>query len=265
MVMKIKDYLLNRMAELGTIHMTLLDPDKVTIKEFKDLAFMVQEYGSDALMVGGSLGVSEGQLDEYLSAIKNSLKIPIILFPGSIANLSKYADAVFFLSVLNSVDPYFIVGAQVQASVLLIKRFRNLEPISLAYIIIGDGGAVGYVSHARPIPYDRDDIALAYAYAAQLIGFDMIYLEAGSGAREPIRPKMVFKVKSLVTKPVIVGGGIKDPDKATELALAGADAIVTGTIAEENPELLKDIVRAAHEGGITRRNSKRGQEFQENH
>ncbi len=252
--MGVKDYLLKRIAEVGAIHMTLLDPDKVTAKEFKELALMVQEYGSDALMVGGSLGISEGgQLDEYLSAVKGSLKIPVILFPGSVANLSRYADAVFFLSVLNSADPYFIVGAQIQASVLLVKRFRNLEPISLAYIIVGDGGAVGYVSNARPIPYDRDDIALAYAYTAQLMGFDMIYLEAGSGAREPVRPRMVSRVKQLVSKPLIVGGGIRDPEKASELALAGADAIVTGTIVEEKPELIKDIIRAVHEGGMTRK------------
>ncbi len=258
--MGIKNYLVNRIAELGSIHMTLLDPDKVSANEFRELALMVQEYGSDALMVGGSLGISEGQLDEYLGAVKGSLKIPVILFPGSVANLSKYADAVFFLSVLNSADPYFIVGAQIQASVLLVKKFRNLEPISLAYIIVGDGGAVGYVSHARPIPYDRDDIALAYAYAAQLMGFDMIYLEAGSGAREPVRPRMVSRIKQLVSKPLIVGGGIKDPERAAELALAGADAVVTGTIIEEKPELIKDIIRAVHEGGSSRRNLKRNQE-----
>lgn len=253
--MRVKDYLLSRISEVGTIHMTLLDPDKVSAREFRELALMAQEYGSDALMVGGSLGISEDQLDEYLSAVKGLLKIPIILFPGSVANLSRYADAVFFLSVLNSADPYFIVGAQVQASVLLLKRFRNLEPISLAYIIVGDGGAVGYISHARPIPYDRDDIALAYAYTAQLIGFDMIYLEAGSGAREPVRPRMVSRVKSLVNKPLIVGGGIRDPAKAYELAFSGADAIVTGTIVEENPELLKDVIRSTHEGGMARKNS----------
>ncbi|GAB6943505.1 geranylgeranylglyceryl/heptaprenylglyceryl phosphate synthase [Vulcanisaeta sp. JCM 14467] len=251
--MGVKDYLLRRIAEVGAIHMTLLDPDKVTAREFRELALMVQDYGSDAIMVGGSLGISEGQLDEYLSAVKGSLKIPVILFPGSVANLSRYADAVFFLSVLNSADPYFIVGAQIQASVLLLKRFRNLEPISLAYIIVGDGGAVGYVSNARPIPYERDDIALAYAYAAQLMGFDMIYLEAGSGAHEPVRPRMVSRVKQLVSKPLIVGGGIRDPEKAAELALAGADAVVTGTIIEERPELVKDIIRAVHDGGITRR------------
>ncbi|BDR92192.1 geranylgeranylglyceryl/heptaprenylglyceryl phosphate synthase [Vulcanisaeta souniana] len=258
--MGIKNYLVNRIAELGSIHMTLLDPDKVSANEFRELALMVQEYGSDALMVGGSLGISEGQLDEYLSAVKDLLKIPVILFPGSVANLSKYADAVFFLSVLNSADPYFIVGAQIQASVLLVKKFRNLEPISLAYIIVGDGGAVGYVSHARPIPYDRDDIALAYAYAAQLMGFDMIYLEAGSGARESVRPRMVSRIKQLVSKPLIVGGGIKDPERAAELALAGADAVVTGTIIEEKPELIKDIIRAVHEGGSSRRSLKRNQE-----
>ncbi|WP_069807688.1 geranylgeranylglyceryl/heptaprenylglyceryl phosphate synthase [Vulcanisaeta thermophila] len=250
--MGVKEYLLGRIRELGTIHMTLLDPDKVSPREFLELARRAQDYGTDAIMVGGSLGVSEGQLDEYLKPLRDFIKVPIILFPGSVANLSNYADAVFFLSVLNSADPYFIVGAQVQAAVLLIKRFRRLEPISLAYLIIGDGGAVGYVSHARPIPYDRDDIALAYAYAAQLMGFEMVYLEAGSGAREPVRARMISRVKSIVTRPVIVGGGIRSPEKAMEAAVAGADAVVTGTIVEEDPELLKDIIRAVHEGGIKR-------------
>jgi len=250
----VKEYLLGAMGRWGSIHMTLLDPDKLSSDDFLKLAIRAQEAGTDALMVGGSLGVTEGQLDEYIGLIKDKVKIPIILFPGSLAGISSRADALFFLSVMNSTDPYFIVGAQVQASVLLLRRFRNLEVISLAYIIVGDGGAVGYVSSARPIPYGRDDLAVAYAYAAQLMGFDMIYLEAGSGAREPVGVSMVSRVKSVVSRPLIVGGGIRDPEIAYKVALAGADAVVTGTIIEEDPGILASIVKSVHEGGSVRKN-----------
>jgi phosphoglycerol geranylgeranyltransferase len=232
--------------------MTLLDPDKLSRDDFVKLALRAQEAGTDALMVGGSLGISEGQLDDYLGQIRGKLRIPVILFPGSLAGMSNKADAVFFLSVLNSADPYFIVGAQVQASVLLMRRFRELEPISLAYIIIGDGGAVGYVSNARPIPYDRDDLAMAYAYTAQLMGFDMVYLEAGSGARKPISPTMVSRVRSILRKPLIVGGGIRDPEDAYRIASAGADAVVTGTVVEEAPDALASIINAVHNGGLVK-------------
>ncbi len=247
--MRVKHYLLEKIKKQGAIHLTLLDPDKLTPSEFRDLALYAQESGSDALMIGGSLGVTEAQLDEYLSKVKEKLRIPVILFPGSIACLSKYADAVFFLSVLNSLNTYYIIEAQVQASMLLLKHFKNLEVISLAYIIVGDGGTVGFVSNAKPIPYEKYDIAVAYAYTAQLIGFDMIYLEAGSGAREHVRPEMVARIKAIVEKPLIVGGGIRSPESAKALVKAGADAIVTGTIIERDPQSYREIVRAVHESG----------------
>jgi len=246
---KIKNYLLSEIDKHGTIHMTLLDPDKLSLEEFVKLAKMAENYGSSALMVGGSLGVSSNLLDNYLREVKSELTIPIILFPGSVAGLSQYADAVWFLSVLNSTDPYFIIGAQTQAAIMIAKRFKNLEPISLAYIIIGDGGCVGYVSHARPIPYDKVEIMIAYALAAQYLGFDFIYLEAGSGAKEPIPPENVNKVRRVISKPLIIGGGIREPETAYKIAKAGADIIVTGTIVEKSPEVLKKIIEAVKSGG----------------
>lgn len=250
--MSVKNHLLNKIKEKKSIHMTLLDPDKIGIKEFLKLGKHAQESGSSAIMVGGSLGVSTDVLNQYLRELKHEISIPVILFPGSIAGLSNYADAVWFLSVLNSSDPYFIIGAQVQAAVLLIKRFKTVEPISLAYIVVGDGGSVSYVSHTRPIPYNKEDVILAYALAAQCIGFDFIYLEAGSGAKEPVSVSVISKVKKFINRPLIVGGGIRDSEIAYRIAKAGADIVVTGTIVEKKPEILKEIVKAIEKGGNER-------------
>ncbi len=121
------------MRKYGSIHLTLLDPDKIDIDKFVELSKNAEKSGSSAVMVGGSLGVNEKLLDEYLEAAKREVNIPFILFPGNIAGgLSSKADALFYLSVLNSLDPYYIIGAQVQASILLAKRYTSLDVISMA-------------------------------------------------------------------------------------------------------------------------------------
>ncbi len=252
--MTIYDYLLGELRKYGSIHLTLLDPDKIDIGKFVELSKNAEKSGSSAVMVGGSLGVNEKLLDEYLEAAKREVGIPFILFPGNIAGLSSKADALFYLSVLNSLDPYYIIGAQVQASILLAKRYSSLDVISMAYIIVGEGGAAGYVSNARMLPFERDDIIIAYALAAKYLGFNVIYLEAGSGAKEPVRPSILAKMKRLVDRPIMVGGGIRTPEVAYSIALAGADMIVTGTVVEESPSMvLSDIVDAVHRGGMDRK------------
>jgi phosphoglycerol geranylgeranyltransferase len=251
--MGVYEYLLEEIRRHGSIHLTLLDPDKIDIEKFIELCRNAERSGSSAIMVGGSLGVNERLLDDYLEAAKKEVKIPFILFPGNIAGLSNKADALFYLSVLNSLDPYYIIGAQVQASILIAKRYRSLDIIPMAYIIVGEGGAAGYVSNARMLPFERDDIIIAYALAAKYLGFSVIYLEAGSGAKEPMRPSIIAKMKKLVDKPVMVGGGIRTPEVAYSIALAGADMVVTGTVVEESPSMiLSDIVNAVHKGGMDR-------------
>lgn len=243
--------LLDKLAKVGSLHFSLLDPDKVSLERFVKLGKEAEAAGSDAILVGGSYGVSEGMLDEYIEALKAEVKLPVILFPGSVAGISGKADALLFLSVLNSTDPYYIIGAQVQAAVILAKRFRNLETIPMAYIIVGEGGAAGYASYAKPIPYAMEDVAVAYALAAYYLGFRAIYIEAGSGVREPAPPSMVAKVKRAIgDRLLIVGGGIRTPEAAYSIALAGADVVVTGTVLEESPSVvLRDIVEAVHRGG----------------
>ncbi|KUO84919.1 MAG: geranylgeranylglyceryl/heptaprenylglyceryl phosphate synthase [Caldivirga sp.] len=254
--MAVFELLTGKLLEMGALHFSLLDPDKVTLEKFVELAKGAEKAGSDAIMIGGSYGVNENTLDDYIEAVKREVKLPIILFPGSVAGLSRKADAVLFLSVLNSTDPYYIIGAQVQAAVLIAKRYRNLETIPMAYIIVGEGGAAGFASYAKPIPYHMEDVIVAYVLAAHYLGFPLIYIEAGSGAREPVPPSVVAKAKRAVgNRVLIVGGGIRSPEAAYSIALAGADVIVTGTVIEESPAVvLKDIVDAVHKGGRRRLN-----------
>jgi len=229
--------------------MTLIDPDKTGYKESVRKAFQAERAGTSAIMLGGSLGVNETLLDAIVKELKRKgLKIPIILFPGSVGGLSKYADAVWFISVLTSISVYHIIGAQVQAAVI-VKKY-GIEPLSLAYIIMGEGGAAGYVSYSRPIPFNRPEIAAAYALAAQYLGFSFVYLEGGSGGK-PIPEEVIRRVSSTIDIPLIVGGGIKNRELARKAARAGANIIVTGTVVEEaenEEEVIRDIIEGIREG-----------------
>ncbi|ABL78036.1 phosphoglycerol geranylgeranyltransferase [Thermofilum pendens] len=249
---RVKNYILEKIREHGAIHMTLIDPEKTTPEVAARIAREVAEAGTSAIMVGGSIGVSEAMTDEVVLAIKRSTEVPVILFPGSPTALSRHADAVWFLSVLNSQNPYFITGAQMQGAPI-VKRY-GLEVLPLGYIIVGEGGAVSIVSYTRPLPFAKPEVVAAYALAAEYMGFQFVYLEGGSGG-EPVPPKIVKMVKGVTTLPLIVGGGIRSPEVAKELAKAGADIIVTGTIVEESEnirETIGRIVRATREGALER-------------
>jgi phosphoglycerol geranylgeranyltransferase len=229
--------------EHGVAHLTLFDPEKLTPAAARQLAMGVKKAGSAAAMVGGSTATSVYQLDAIVRAIKTS-SLPVILFPNDVAGLSQHADAVFFMSLLNSTNPYYLSGAQALGAPL-VKRYR-LEPIPLAYLIVGEHtGAAGFVGSANPIPYDKPEIAAIYALAAEYLGMRLVYLEAGSGARHPVPPEMVRAVKKLSGIRIVVGGGIRTPAQAKALVKAGAHMIVTGTIAEKaSVNKLRQIIRA---------------------
>jgi len=229
--------------EHGVAHLTLFDPEKLTPAAARHLAIDVKKAGSAAAMVGGSTATSVYQLDAIVKAIKTS-GLPVILFPNDVAGLSQHADAVFFMSLLNSTNPYYLSGAQALGAPL-VKRYR-LEPIPLAYLIVGEHtGAAGFVGSANPIPYDKPEIAAIYALAAEYLGMRLVYLEAGSGARHPVPPDMVRAVKKLSGIRIVVGGGIRAPAQAKAIVNAGAHIIVTGTIAEKaSVRKLRQIIRA---------------------
>jgi len=227
---RVEKYLLEKIASEGSIHITLIDPEKVTPPQASRIASKARSSGTSAIMIGGSTFASATHLDNVVRVVKRTVKIPVILFPNNVTGISRYADAIWFMSLLNSVDPYFLMGAQVLGAPL-VKNY-HLEPIPLGYIIIGDGGTAGVVGKAVPIPYNKPELAVAHALAGQYLGIRFIYLEAGSGAKRPVPPEMIRAVKRYIDVPLIVGGGIRSRGQALAAASAGANIIVTGNIVE---------------------------------
>ncbi|MDD1760810.1 MAG: geranylgeranylglyceryl/heptaprenylglyceryl phosphate synthase [Methanothrix sp.] len=230
------ELLLTSAAARGAGHLTLIDPDSQSPEEAARMARAATEGGTDAIMVGGSVGAAGVLLHETVKKIKEQTDLPVILFPGSVAGLCENADAVFFMSLLNSRSPAYIVENQVLGAPLVLRY--GLEPLPMAYIIIEPGGTVGYVGDARLIPRRKPELAAAYALAAKYMGMRLVYLEAGSGADSPVPTKMVALVKKLIGNILlIVGGGIRSGATAAELVAAGADLIVTGTAVEKSQDV----------------------------
>jgi phosphoglycerol geranylgeranyltransferase len=196
-------------------------------------------------MIGGSTLASQTDLDDAVKRIKSKVKIPVILFPNGPMGVSKYADAVWFMSLLNSQNPYYIIDAQM-LSAPIVKQYK-LEAMPMGYIIAGEGCVAGYIGHARPLSFRHHKIAVGYSLAAEALGMRFVYLEAGSGAPEPIPPSMIGAVAKYVDIPVIVGGGIRGPEAALAAKMAGASAVVTGTLVEEESQVeerIREIVNA---------------------
>lgn len=231
MVGQVEKYLLDKIREDGAAHITLIDPEKTTSRMASRIAHEAESAGTAAVMVGGSTTISTSNLDGVVKAIKKAVKIPAILFPNNITGISRHADAIWFMSLLNSSDPYFLAGAQVLGAPI-IRKF-GLEAIPLGYIIVGEGGVAGVIGRACPIPYNKPELAAAHALAAQYFGMRFVYLEAGSGAKQPVPSDMIRIVKDLVSVQVVVGGGIRTSQQVKEIVDAGADILVTGTVVEE--------------------------------
>jgi len=230
------------------LHFSLLDPDKQKPWVAGSIAKTVEEAGSSAIMVGGSTLVSQKQVDETVKAIKKQSNLPVILFPSAAKYLSEHADAVFFMSLLNSRNLDYVIREHVKGA-YFIKQSK-IEPISMGYVIVEPGMTVGRIGEVELIKQDDIETAVGYALAAQYLGMNFFYLEAGSGAPTPVPNKMITAVKKNIDIPLIVGGGIRDAKTAKEKTQAGADIIVTGTKLEEEKNLkqaLKDIIKAIEE------------------
>jgi len=232
MIGNVEKYLLDKIDSDGSIHITLIDPEEVTPPQASRIVQKAKMSETSAIMIGGSTFVSAAHLDDVVKAVKRTVKIPIILFPNNVTGISRYADAIWFMSLLNSIDPYFLIGAQILGAPL-VKKFE-IEPIPLGYLIVGEGGTAGVVGRAIPIPYNKPELAAAHALAGQYLGMRFIYLEAGSGAKNPVPPDMIRAVRHYVDTPLIIGGGIRTREQALAAASAGADIIVTGNVVEES-------------------------------
>ena len=227
--MNVTEYLKEKMGE-KRLHMTLLDPDEQSAEEAARVAGIAEGLGTDGIMIGGSTGQSQDLLDRTVLAIKEAVSIPVILFPTTASAISPHADAIYFMSLLNSRNIKFIIGEQQRAALSLSNM--GLETISMAYILVEPGMTVGEVGEADLIKRDDVKRAMGYAKAAEILGMDIIYLEAGSGAPEPVPYDMVRAVKDILNIPLIVGGGIRDSQVARNTVEAGADIIITGTLVE---------------------------------
>jgi putative glycerol-1-phosphate prenyltransferase len=222
----------------------LIDPDKTNRAAILRICEMANQGGVDYFLWGGSL-VNETQAEYYISLLRAHTNIPIVLFPGSIYQLSSHADALLFLCMISGRNPELLIGQHVLAAPR-IKRLK-LEVIPTGYMYI-DGGAlssVGYMSNTQPIPADKPEIAQATALAGKYLGHQLIYLDAGSGALRPVSEEMISGVrKEIEGLPLIVGGGIRTAEQASQALQAGADCIVIGNSLEENPETLLELTTA---------------------
>jgi len=242
LVRRVHEYIVKKVESGEKLHFTLIDPDRAhNPDDLEKLADAIKSYGTDAFLIGGSLGVTPEEADGAAKILKKT-GLPVIIFPGNLNCITRYADAIMYMVLMNSLDPYYLIEAQVAAAPL-VKKYR-LEPLPTAYIVVYSGTAVAHVGRVNPIPVNKPEIVLAYAWAAEMLGMKYIYLEAGSGAPEPVPaslPKIVRENTNLI---IIVGGGIREPGVAVKLAESGTDIVVTGTIAESNPEKLAAIIRA---------------------
>ncbi|TAE16758.1 MAG: geranylgeranylglyceryl/heptaprenylglyceryl phosphate synthase [Bacteroidetes bacterium] len=228
----------------------LIDPDKIDETSTEQLVQLSVEARVDYFFVGGSL-VTSCNLDEAIQQIKAACDIPVILFPGSPSQISKYADALLYLSLISGRNAELLIGQHV-LSAPTVKR-SGLEIMPTGYMVI-DGGApttVSYISNAAPIPADKADIALCTAMAGEMLGMQLIYMDAGSGAKRPITEQMIQKVSANIEKPLIVGGGITTPEKAYLNCKAGADVIVVGNAIEKDISLIKEMSYAVHKSMVT--------------
>ncbi len=223
----------------------LIDPDKVNDSSVEELIQLSLDAQVDYFLVGGSLVVSS-YLDECVQLIKRSCNIPVILFPGSPSQVSKYADALLYLSLISGRNPELLIGQHVISAPQVKKS--GLEIMSTGYMVI-DGGApttVSYISNASPLPSDKSEIAMCTAMAGEMLGMKLIYMDAGSGAKRAITETMIQKVSSCIEVPLIVGGGITTAEKAYLNCKSGADVIVVGNAIEKDANLIKEIAAAIH-------------------
>ncbi len=220
----------------------LVDPDKFKSTEVIRLC---ESANVDFIMVGGSI-ITNGNFEECIQTIKKHTKIPVLIFPGNNLQISKSADGILLLSLISGRNADMLIGNHVVASTKL--KSSNLEILSTGYMLIESGKqtAASYMSNTNPIPFDKDDIAMATAMAGEMLGLKLIYLDAGSGAINNVSETMINKVSINTNVPLIVGGGINSSEKAVTACKSGADVVVIGNAIEKDPSLIQSISKAIH-------------------
>lgn len=223
----------------------LIDPDTPDNDLLKAIVEQINESEADLIFLGGSLLVKDA-LDDCIRQIKKWTDTPVILFPGSILQISAEADAILFLSLISGRNPELLIGSHVISAPYI--RQAKLETLPTGYMLIDSGKptTASYMSGSLPIPYHKSEIAACTAMAGEMLGQKLMYMDGGSGADQHVSLEMISKVRQSVETPIIVGGGIRDAHTAKEIASAGADIVVVGNATESNPKILKEIAHAIH-------------------
>jgi phosphoglycerol geranylgeranyltransferase len=244
MIGKVEKYLREKRASEGALFFAVIDPlDYSSLDGAVRTARAACEGGADLIVVGGSTGVQGQALDVTVSEIKKAVSVPVNLFPGNIATVTAKADSIYFMSMLNSRNPYWITQAQMLAAPVVKKT--GIEPLPVAYLVVGDGGTVAWVGDSNPIPLNKPKIAAAMALAAEYMGFRFVFTDAGSNPPAPVPAEMVRAVRSAISDDIfyIVGGGIRTEEQIRADIKAGADAIQIGTAIENTKDVKSAVAK----------------------
>ncbi|GAB4142321.1 MAG: geranylgeranylglyceryl/heptaprenylglyceryl phosphate synthase [Ignavibacteriales bacterium] len=225
--MKVYEQIQNTIIKKGAAYFILIDPDKTFGERLEKFIDVCVKADVDGFLIGGSLMLNPN-LSTEIEIIKKRCSLPVIIFPGSVSQLSPNADALLYISLISGRNADQIIGKHILAAPMIKKT--GIEPISTGYILVESGSTTTaeYISGSKPIPRNKPEIAMATALAAEFMGMKMIYLEAGSGAKMSVPEEMIKLVSSNCSIPVIVGGGICDSKSARAKVNAGAKIIVTG-------------------------------------
>ena len=255
---KVEKYIKDKIDADGALLLALIDPDKQPFEKGAKVAKAAYEGGADIILVGGSVGAQGMILDKTTKLIRDVVDVPIVLFPGSVGGITHYADAIYFMYLLNSRDVYWLSTVQIQGAT--VAKRLGLEPIPTAYIIIEPGRTVGWISNANLVPRDKPDLAAATALAGEYVGAHLVVTDCGSGAPQPAPLKMISAIKSQLSVPYFYAGGCRTPQQAADIIKAGADGIQIGTAFELNnsakmEEKITAIAKAIKLSGRDKMNS----------
>jgi phosphoglycerol geranylgeranyltransferase len=237
----------------GPIIAALIDPEDFSPKQAAETAGKAIGAGASLILVGGSTLANQTRLDAVVKAIKghnrsqlghkSQAQVPVVLFPGNITGVSRFADAILFSSLLNSTNPYFIIGAQALGAVEVQRS--GIESIPMAYLVFGNGSATSFIGQVNGFPLSKPNLAVIYSLAARYLGMRTLYLEAGSGAGEPVPQETIRLVRKVYDGILIVGGGITTAESAARAGKAGADILVVGNLLQSSgyEGTLKQIVK----------------------
>ena len=219
----------------------LIDPDNHDTESLENIVNIANLAGVDFLLIGGSIITKS--FNDKIKIIKDKTKLPVFLFPGNLLQLCNQADGILLLSLISGRNPELLIGNHIIAAPFLKNSGMEIIPTSYILIDTGKCTSVEYMSNTRPIPANKPEIAVATAMAGEMLGHKLIYLEGGSGAEQTINKQLISEIKKNITIPLIVGGGIRTSSQARQIFQAGADIIVIGTVVEESPDMVFEILK----------------------